>query len=41
MKEDVVAKIEKSMLRGFGHVEKMIQSRLTKGIYKGDVTKLT
>jgi hypothetical protein len=32
VKEDVVPKIEKDMLRWFGHVER----RLTKEIYKGD-----
>ena len=31
MKEDVVTKIAKSMLRLFGHVERMSESCLTKG----------
>ena len=29
---------EKSMLRWFGHVERVSESRLTKGIYKADVS---
>ena len=37
-KEDVVTKNEKSMLRWFGHVARMRESRLTKGIYKADVS---
>ena len=31
IKEDVVTNIEKSMLVGFGHVERMSESRPTKG----------
>jgi hypothetical protein len=33
VKEDVVIKIERNMLRWFGHVEKMDERRLTEGIY--------
>jgi hypothetical protein len=36
-KEDVVTKIEKNMLRWFGHVERMDERRLTKEIYKADL----
>jgi hypothetical protein len=36
VKEDVVNKIEKNMLRYFSHVEKIDEKRLTKGIYKAD-----
>jgi hypothetical protein len=32
VKEDVVTKIEKNMLRWFGHVERMDERRLTKEI---------
>ena len=38
LKEDVVTKVEKSMLRWFGHVERMSERRLTKGIYVADVS---
>ena len=38
VKEDVVTKFEKSMLRWFGYVERMSECRLTKGIYKADVS---
>ena len=34
----MVIKIEQSMLRWFGHVERMSDSRVTKGIYKADVS---
>jgi hypothetical protein len=37
VKEDVVTKIEKNMLRLFGHVERMDGRRLTKEIYEADV----
>jgi hypothetical protein len=37
VKEDVVTKIEKNMLRWFGHVEKMDERKLTKEIYEADV----
>jgi hypothetical protein len=37
VKEDVVTKIKKNMLRWFGHVEKMDERRLTKEIYKADL----
>jgi hypothetical protein len=37
VKEDVVTKIEKNMLRWFGHVEGMDETRLTKEIYKADL----
>jgi hypothetical protein len=33
-KEDVGTKIQKKMLRWFGHVERMEEIRLTKGIYE-------
>ena len=38
VKVDVETKNEKSMLKWFGHVEKMSESRLAKGIYKADVS---
>ena len=38
LKEDVVTKVEKSMLTWFGHVERMSERRLTKVIYMADVT---
>lgn len=34
LKEDIVTRIEKGMLRWFGHLERMDESRLTKGIYR-------
>ena len=34
----VVTKIERTMLRWFGHVERMSESCLTKGIYKAHVS---
>lgn len=34
LKEDVVMKVRKGMLRWFGHIERMSESRVTKGIYK-------
>jgi hypothetical protein len=37
VKEDVVTKIEKNMLRWFGHVERMDERRLTKEIYEAEV----
>jgi hypothetical protein len=37
VKEDVVYKIEKNMLRWLGHVERMDERRLTKEIYESDV----
>jgi hypothetical protein len=37
VKEDVVTKIKKNMLRWFGHVERMDVRRLTKEIYEVDV----
>jgi hypothetical protein len=37
VKEDVVTKIEKNMVRWFGHVERMDERRLTKEIYKADL----
>ena len=37
-KEDVVTNVEKSMFRWFGHVERMNERRLTKGIYMADVS---
>jgi hypothetical protein len=37
VKDDVVTKIEKNMLRWFGHVERMYERRLTKEIYEADV----
>jgi hypothetical protein len=37
VKEDVVTKIEKNMLRGFGHVERMDKRRLIKEIYEPDL----
>lgn len=38
LKEDVVTKIEKGMLRWFGHVERMDEKRLTKQIWKASVS---
>ena len=38
LKEDVVTKVEKSILRWFGHVERINERRLTKGIYMADVS---
>ena len=38
LKEDVVSKVEKSMLRWFGYVERMSERRLTKEIYMADVS---
>jgi hypothetical protein len=37
VKEDVVTKIEKNMLRRFGHVERIDERRLTKEIYEADL----
>jgi hypothetical protein len=37
VKEDVVTKIEKNMLRWFGHVERMDERRFTKEIYEAHV----
>jgi hypothetical protein len=37
VKEDVMTKIEKNMLRWFGHEERMDERRLTKKIYEADV----
>ena len=37
VKEDVVTKIEKGMLRWFGHAERMDERRLTKEIYEARV----
>jgi hypothetical protein len=37
VKEDVVIKIEKNMLRCFSHVERVNERRLTKEIYEADV----
>jgi hypothetical protein len=37
VKEDAVSKIEKNMLRWFGHVERMDERRLIKEIYDPDV----
>jgi hypothetical protein len=37
VKEDLVTKIKKNMLRWFGHVERMDEWRLTKEIYEADV----
>jgi hypothetical protein len=34
VKEDVVTKIEKNMLRWLGHVERIGERRLTKGVYE-------
>ena len=38
LKEDVVTKVEKNMLRWFGRVDRMSERRLTKGIYVVDVS---
>jgi hypothetical protein len=35
--QDVVTKIEKNMLRWFGHLERMDERSLTKEIYKADL----
>jgi hypothetical protein len=37
VKEDAVTKIEKIILRWFGHVERMDERRLTKEVYEADV----
>jgi hypothetical protein len=37
VEEDVVTKSEKNILRWFGHVERMDESRLRKEIYDADV----
>jgi hypothetical protein len=37
VKENVVTKIEKNMLRWFGHVVRMDERRLTKEIYEADL----
>ncbi|GBP23536.1 hypothetical protein EVAR_12817_1 [Eumeta japonica] len=37
LKEDVVTKVERSMLRWFGHLERMNESGLTKQIYRANV----
>lgn len=37
LKEDIVTRIEKGMLRWFGHVERMSDSRMTYEIYKASV----
>lgn len=34
----MVTKIDKSILRWFGHVERIDERRLTKGVYKADVS---
>ncbi|KAF9815912.1 hypothetical protein SFRURICE_009810 [Spodoptera frugiperda] len=38
LKDDVVTRIEKGMLRWFGHVERMDESRFTKEIYKANMS---
>ncbi|GBP57486.1 hypothetical protein EVAR_36138_1 [Eumeta japonica] len=37
LKEDVVARAERGMLRWFGHLERVNESRLTKQIYRVNV----
>ena len=37
MKDDVMTKIKKSSLRWFGHVERMMNERLTKQVYMAEV----
>ncbi|CAH1645106.1 unnamed protein product [Spodoptera littoralis] len=37
LKDDVVTRIEKGMLRWFGHVERMDESRVTKEVYRADM----
>ncbi|GBP70680.1 hypothetical protein EVAR_88855_1 [Eumeta japonica] len=37
LKEDVVTRVERGMLRWFGHLERMNESRLTKQIYRANV----
>ncbi|GBP75840.1 hypothetical protein EVAR_53912_1 [Eumeta japonica] len=37
LKEDVITKIERGMLRWFGHLKKMNESRLIKQIYRANV----
>jgi hypothetical protein len=37
VKDDVVNKIEKNMLRWYGHVERMEERRLTKEIYEANL----
>ena len=41
LKDDVVTKIEKGMLRWFGHVERLNESRLTKEIHRAKVNGRT
>ncbi|GBP11929.1 hypothetical protein EVAR_74554_1 [Eumeta japonica] len=36
-KEDVVIRVERGMLRWFGHLERMSDGRLTKQIYRANV----
>ena len=38
VKEDVVTRIDKGMLRWFGHVERMDETRMTKEIYTASVS---
>ncbi|GBP61235.1 hypothetical protein EVAR_45254_1 [Eumeta japonica] len=37
LKEDVVTRVERGMLRWFGHLDRMNESRLTKQIYRANV----
>ena len=37
LKESIVTRVEKGMLRWFGHVERMDEARICKQIYKGSV----
>ena len=41
LKENVVTMVEKSMLRWFGHVERMSERRLTKRIYDRQMTDVS
>ena len=38
VKESVKVKVQRSVMRWFGHIERMNEDRLTKRVYKGNVT---
>uniref|UniRef100_A0A2H1WZZ7 SFRICE_022573 n=1 Tax=Spodoptera frugiperda TaxID=7108 RepID=A0A2H1WZZ7_SPOFR len=39
LKDDVVTRIERGMLRWFGHVERMDENRFTKEVYKANMSR--